>query len=690
MNDFRLIALRPLKGCNPKYLKKLKENFLFKFDENFQIEDDNILDPKLRTLKLGKQLDEGLYDLNLEHHEHSKKIPVNISAIVGKNGSGKSTLIELFFVSVYNFSVEKGILKSQSERNEKKDAKPSEYEPNIKTEIFYKAGANIYCLCTENSEEISSTQKITRLYKYSPRKNDIWCYDETINNNAHDHFQNFFYTIAINYSLYGLNSDLLGEWIESLFHKNDSYQTPVVINPMRTSGNIDMKRENDLLNQRLLSNLLQPIEDRYFEKGNLNLEESLRNLAPGKNATFLKLVFNPVKAEKYAAYAKKIEDEILLKAVALFYFKYTGNQIFTAEPDTEEWSLMNYLRFKIKKICLKYPLYHKYLEKGKLVNVEELINDLLKDKSHVTFKLKQAVNLICNYSEVQKTKEIDGLISIEKYSKYIEKIIESRDNGDYKLQVIELIPPAIYEISVIFEDKEHCLDDFSSGEKQKVHSINSILYHLINLNSVFENEIIADGDSMELSRYQHVNIIFDEIELYFHPDLQRLFVKDLLEALRKTNPLHLWHFGGIQLLFVTHSPFILSDIASQHILYLKADEHTKEIISLENTSETFGANIHDLLAHDFFMSNGFMGEFAKTKIQSAIYHLQNKIKGTNQLFIKEEWNENNLKSFIEIIGEPMIKKSILDLYLSAYGKNAIEAEIKRLTEMLKEQEGLNL
>ena len=39
---------------------------------------------------------------------------------------------------------------------------------------------------------------------------------------------------------------------------------------------------------------------------------------------------------------------------------------------------------------------------------------------------------------------------------------------------------------------------------------------------------------------------------------------------------------------------------------------------------TFGANIHTLLSHGFFMKDGLMGEFAKSKIDDVINYLNNK------------------------------------------------------------------
>ena len=68
--------------------------------------------------------------------------------------------------------------------------------------------------------------------------------------------ESFFYTIGTNNSQYSLNSNDYGGWIENIFHKNNSYQTPLVVNPYRDKGNIDINKENDLIKSRLLAYLL--------------------------------------------------------------------------------------------------------------------------------------------------------------------------------------------------------------------------------------------------------------------------------------------------------------------------------------------------------------------------------------------------------------------------------------------------
>jgi len=59
----------------------------------------------------------------------------------------------------------------------------------------------------------------------------------------------------VNYSQYSLNAKGAYYWLKPLFHKNDGYKTPIVLNPFRDDGNIDINRELHLAQTRLLTNL---------------------------------------------------------------------------------------------------------------------------------------------------------------------------------------------------------------------------------------------------------------------------------------------------------------------------------------------------------------------------------------------------------------------------------------------------
>jgi len=137
----------------------------------------------------------------------------------------------------------------------------------------------------------------------------------------------------------------------------------------------------------------------------------------------------------------------------------------------------------------------------------------------------------------------------------------------------------------------------------------SLLYHLNNIDSVIGEKI----------KYKNINIILEEIELYFHPDLQKSFIKYFLDSIGR---LELRNIETINICFVTHSPFILSDIPSSNIMYLNVENGS----SMQNSDlrKSFGANIHEILMDNFFLNDGLIGTFSKNKIENIIKWLNEK------------------------------------------------------------------
>jgi hypothetical protein len=171
--------------------------------------------------------------------------------------------------------------------------------------------------------------------------------------------------------------------------------------------------------------------------------------------------------------------------------------------------------------------------------------------------------------------------------------------------------------------------------------------------------------------------------------MQRTYISNLLYRI-STIPLE-GNIHNINMLFITHSPFILSDIPSSNILRLTINPNTKKSIPTANIEQTFGANIHDLLANDFFLENGYMGKFANDTIQAVIGKLETWNESDNteaQLKLK-----NELKNIIQLIGEPLVKESLMDLFSEKIGLpeskvsiSEIDAEIKRLQELKKKMQ----
>lgn len=85
---------------------------------------------------------------------------------------------------------------------------------------------------------------------------------------------------------------------------------------------------------------------------------------------------------------------------------------------------------------------------------------------------------------------------------------------------------------------------------------------------------------------------------------------------------------------MTHSPFILSDIVSENILYLN-DGQAKKV-----EGNTFGANYYDLLYDSFFFEKNSIGEVATHVISD---------------MIKDPETLRKNKWMLDILGDPMIK-----------------------------------
>ena len=195
-------------------------------------------------------------------------------------------------------------------------------------------------------------------------------------------------------------------------------------------------------------------------------------------------------------------------------------------------------------------------------------------------------------------------------------------------------------------------NDFSSGEGQFLYLFAQI-YHYMH-----EKKIL----------------FIDEVELYYHPNWQRKYNYYLIEFLSKNFPNQRFN-----VYLATHSPFVLSDIPSQNIVFLKNNAQISKKLN------TFGANIHTLLSDAFFMEDGLMGEYAKSKINKAIELLnkQGKLNRSSMKYCEE---------IISIIGEPILKKQLQRMLdskrLSKIDEiDMLKAQMSEIQQKIKKLEG---
>lgn len=673
----KLLAIRPLKNCNTRFLKNLKEGEIYQFYNEYTFKTDD--SGEIISIENKSEVPESLYQLNSD-------LKVNVSALVGKNGSGKSSLLELFYAACYVIASKEGILYNPDKIdkeleniefsnyfNEDEISKMEEKISEIKNQYSNKKFNIEFDYDTENKvrerleerkkeiEKIYKDLKVEIYYEMGDAYYKMKIYDGEVkyinltNKNTDFNFSNLFYSIAINYSLYGLNEEFLGEWISALFHKNDGYQTPLVINPYRVSGNINVNSELHLAQTRLMTNILLT-----------NNKEVLAGKEIEK--VIFEIDANKFNDERINELAKNIDISFIYKQI---YGKNEGNSKGLPNyEDVPNYKLLkNYIIFKIEKICRVYKDYQGINPFDDEKNVsEEVLKKLKEDKSHITLKLRQVLNLIhFNFLKNDDQSKWNEQNGIHQFEIHIDNLI-ARIKDIKNISKEELIPIGCHRFTIkVKNDKENKnssseMNTLSSGEQHLVHTTQSVLYHILNVNSVHNS-------NSGKKKYHYINIIFDEIELYFHPEYQRRFVFELLEKLKGIEKKIKGIIKGINVLFCTHSPFILSDIPKQNVLFLGNGD-------MENKN-TFAGNISTMLSSSFFMKESLIGEFAKNKIEQLLEKL-NQQKEENR---KEEYGKNKdykakmimdeegkqyAFNFIDLIDEPILKNKLVEMFCEAY------------------------
>lgn len=596
---------------------------------------------------------------------------VTVTAIAGKNGSGKSSLLDILYRILNNFaaamfSQEPGGICEEVHLTKGLYARLFFEQDGVQRYIDVADERVSYFEYNENVEEEQ------KLYALSDKeRNDL--------------LNRFFYTISINYSIYSFQpSDYScplgvtegrdsygGEWLDYLFHKNDGYYIPLVLTPFRTGGEMETANENVLAEQRIsVLSLLYHSQKKGFLEG----YEPYR----------LCYEFNEdYKTIKLRSFRQKIQEElkpcldIILEHFTQGWQRYFDENEIELDKGREEIELF-YFAYKAVKICLTYPEYvalfqlddllslaKSYRElyaaegmldmskkKGGLEQIIVSANDCINWMSHHTKNVKDVIEAIVHDPGRHITSKLFQSINYLKGPHYKQgtsiKVAELIDHRyDTYSEVMNIMPPPFFRSELHYRktnDKkqnpeEITLNYLSSGEKQLLNSISYICYHIKNIAS-------NRKDGKRVVGYHHVNIVFDEAELYYHPEFQRVFVKRLLERLAMCH-INRTNLRSVNIIIVTHSPFILSDIPNGNVLYLGVNDGHKP-------GNTFGANIYDLLQDSFFLSSD-IGELALSKIDEmmTLYYLAD--SEDRKKAFEEKYDE--FEFIMNHIGEAYLRKT---------------------------------
>ncbi|AVK47197.1 hypothetical protein AXY43_03705 [Clostridium sp. MF28] len=177
----------------------------------------------------------------------------------------------------------------------------------------------------------------------------------------------------------------------------------------------------------------------------------------------------------------------------------------------------------------------------------------------------------------------------------------------------------------------------------------------------FLNLLAKIFDIVTRSKENQLSIILlDEPDQSLHPEWSRQFIKFLCDEIEQ------YKNRKIQIVLSTHSPFMTTDIMSEHIYCLEKiseteDNNKKEksdinIVSMDKKSDkihnTFGANIYEVLKDSFILEKT-IGAFSYGKIIELINDLKNDL---------ENHDMGYEKFLINSIGELPLRKKLEYMY----------------------------
>lgn len=550
---------------------------------------------------------------------------INITAIVGENGSGKSSIIdEIINKIIFN------------------------------TKIEYKIHAPLICFLSDDkkciyicSNLIESTTNIFsefkhRLTHYYPNDSFPSNLDKEYTNTEYggdtklskkfkeEYYKSFFY--LYNNSLEkDLNHHHIYEYNEELLFSSEINKSDDVINIQKEIDKTLSYLITLLYNQDRIPKQIK----NFYLPTKLFLDREILT-------TYFKGKYEEEELKYHTLLKSNCNKKDILKLETILYLRYFIKSFDVLHQET--------MKEEIEDIFENINIVESYNEI--YTELESIANKYIKRIQLIKKDIRYNDNR-SNDSAIKDLNELEKIfrliVNIDKFVLLI-KEINNKSDTDYEMNIellneeeaIELKQLPSY-LKVNFANKNgRYFDDVSSGE-----------YNLLRLLLSIENII-----HLRKEKTDSLYILLDEIENTFHPDWQKRILNWLIEFVK--------HFNiKINIIITTHSPFLLSDLPKEYIIFLKDGKEEKAF----EHNQTFGANIHTLLSDGFFMKDGLMGEFAKNKIEEVIKLLKSKRK----LSVK---NKEFCKHIISIIGEPILQKTLE--YQLNEKLNSNETELQRL------------
>lgn len=438
------------------------------------------------------------------------------------------------------------------------------------------------------------------------------------------------------------------------------------------------------------------VSNKYVEKNSVFFNKTVAYLREANYPSGPKSVF----FKKFSCLPLVLHKRISLIIAVYEFWKDSGliknfnglelRDVLFKDSDSEKYQCLLYILYKTINLLDNFPdrffdCANSWLYDNRrvLVRALRLIKEDVtsQDGTLLTLKIRQSLNFInyCDFMGYSSRSSImiDGYTHFINFqdlrqvtsdcSKQFDIVKNARNNPPRRItqkQISFLLPPIYTTEIVISSGNDYfTISKMSSGQRQLLNLVSTLSYHL---NNIDEIPVLAGWVN-----YSNVNIILDEIDLYFHPEYQRKIVKFLIEIF---SGISYEKINSINFIVSTHSPFVLSDIPRQNVLFLKDG---KQDYSMQEN--TFGANIHTLLKNGFFLEGMPIGDFAKEKINN----LFGRLNGIDKI---SSADLDQIESLALLVSEPLLRKQLLSL-IASRRPLCLNDEIEQLKRRIADLEG---
>lgn len=209
--------------------------------------------------------------------------------------------------------------------------------------------------------------------------------------------------------------------------------------------------------------------------------------------------------------------------------------------------------------------------------------------------------------------------------------------------------------------------DYEKLEKNACLSAIDEFYYNMSTGEINILKVISYVKWLQLNSSQGTcQLVVDELESGMHLEWSRSLINFLVNYINEIDKM-----GGMnfQLIFTTHSPYMLSDIKPGNVIMIEKNQETgySEGKVLQNT---FAKNIQEIMKENLI--DNIYGDFALTKINSMIERLNGEEE--------QEGNEEELLKEIHLISEPILRNKLLEMYDKKYNTSefSIEKQLQKL------------